>query len=65
MAGIFEQLIKPNEQVISMPQSSNDGDALVQELKAAKEILQEIFGAEPKDVEEMIQARIAELKGLY
>jgi uncharacterized tellurite resistance protein B-like protein len=65
MAGIFEQLIKPNEQVISMPQSSNDGDALIQELKAAKEILQEIFGAEPKDVEEMIQARIAELKGLY
>jgi hypothetical protein len=65
MAGIFEQLIKPNEQVISMPQSSNEGDALVQELKAAKEILQEIFGAEPKDVEEMIQARIAELKGLY
>jgi hypothetical protein len=65
MAGIFEQLIKPNEQVISMPQSSNEGDALVQELKAAKEILQEIFGAEPEDVEEMIQARIAELKGLY
>jgi hypothetical protein len=48
-----------------MPQSSNEGDVLIQELKAAKEILQEIFGAEPKDVEEMIQARIAELKGLY
>ena len=65
MARTFEQLIKSMEQVLSMPQSSNDGDALVQELKAAKEILQEIFGAEPKDAEEMIQARIAELKGLY
>jgi hypothetical protein len=65
MAGIFEQLIKPNEQVISMPQSSNEGNALIKELKAAKELIQEIFGAEPKDVEEMIQARISELKGLY
>jgi hypothetical protein len=32
----------------------------VLELEAAKEILSEIFGAKPRDVEEMIEQRLAE-----
>jgi hypothetical protein len=34
-------------------------------LQTAREILGEVFGAEPEDAKEMIPARIAELKGLY
>ena len=40
-------------------------DIKSQELQAAKEILGEVFGAGPQDVDEMIRARIGELKGRY
>jgi len=46
-------------------QRMQPADTRVLELQVAKEILQEVFGAGPEDVEEMIQAKIAELNGLY
>jgi hypothetical protein len=64
MAGIFEQLIKSKTQAIFVDQRTRPVDTRVQELQAAKEILQEIFGAGPQDVDEMVQTRIEELKGL-
>jgi hypothetical protein len=65
MVGIFEQLIKSKKQVLFVSQHIRPVDTRVLELHAAKEILGEVFGAKPEDVEEMIQAKIAELKGLY
>jgi hypothetical protein len=65
MAGIFEQLIKSKKQVLFVNQYIRPVDKIAQELQAAKEILGEVFGAEPEDVDEMIQARITELKGMY
>ncbi len=65
MAGIFEQLIRSKRQVLYVTQRSQPIDPMTLELQTAKEILQEVFGAGPEDIEEMIQAKIAELKGLY
>ncbi len=48
-----------------MSQRSQPVDPRALELQTAKEILREVFGARAEDVEEMIQARIAELKGMY
>ena len=66
VAGIFELLIKSHKkQVLFVSQHILPVDTRVLELHAAKEILGEVFGAKPEDVDEMIQARIEELKGLY
>lgn len=65
MAGIFEQLIKSRKQVLFVNQHIQPADTRVLELQAAKEILGEVFGAEPEDVDEMIKARISGLKELY
>jgi hypothetical protein len=65
MAGIFDQLMKSKKQVLFVSQHIPSADTRVLELQVAKEILGEVFGAEPEDVDEMIQARITELKGLY
>jgi hypothetical protein len=65
MAGLIEQLMRSKKQVLFVSQQIRSVDIRVQELQMAKEILGEVFGAELDDVEEMIQARIAELKGLY
>jgi hypothetical protein len=65
MAGIFEQLIRSKRQVLNVSQRSQPADPRAQELQTAKEILQEVFSARPEDVDEMIQAKITELKGMY
>jgi len=65
MAGIFEQLIRSKKQALFVNPHIQPADTRALELQAAKEILGEVFGAEPEDVEGMIQTRIEELKGLY
>jgi hypothetical protein len=65
MAGTFEQLINSKKQVLFVSQHVQPIDIMAQELQAAKEILGEVFGSGPQDVDEMIKARISELKGLY
>jgi hypothetical protein len=65
MAGIFEQLIKSKKRVFFVTQHIQPADTKTLELQAAKEILGEVFGAEPEDIRGMIQARIEELKGHY
>jgi hypothetical protein len=65
MAGIFEQLKKSKKQAFFVGQHIQPVNNKPLELQTAKEILGEIFGAEPEDVEGMIQARIEELNGLY
>ena len=65
MAGIFEQLIRSKKQVLFVSQHIRPVCTRVLELHAAKEILGEVFGARPEDIEEMIQAKIEELNGLY
>jgi hypothetical protein len=46
-------------------QRIQSADTTVLELQVAKETLQEVFGAGPQDVDEMILGKIAELKGMY
>jgi hypothetical protein len=65
MAGIFEQLIRSKKQALLVNQYIQPADTRALELQAAKEILGEVFGAEPEDIDGMIQARIEELKGFY
>jgi hypothetical protein len=65
MAGIFEQLIRSKKQVLFVNHHIQPADTRALELQAAKEILAEVFGAGPEEVEGMIQARIEELKGVY
>jgi hypothetical protein len=65
MAGIFDQLIKSKKQALFVNQHVQPVDPRVLELRVAKEILGEVFGAEPEDVDEMIQAKIGEFRGLY
>ncbi len=60
MAGIFEQLIRPKRQGLFVPQRRMDPS--IMELCTAKEILQEVFGTSKADVEEMIRARVDELR---
>jgi hypothetical protein len=59
MAGVLEHLRWPpvrRQQVLARCGI----DLAAMELEAAKEILGEIFGAKPADVEEMIRQRLAE-----
>ncbi len=65
MAGILEQLKKSKKQALFVSQHIQPAHTKPLELQAAKEILAEVFGAGPEDVDEMIQARIEELKGVY
>ena len=65
MAGIIGQLMRSKKQVLFVSQQIRPVDIKAQELQVAKEILGEVFGAGPQDVDEMIQARIGELKGRY
>ena len=64
MAGIFEQLLKSKTQALFVNQRTRPVDTRALELQAAKEILGEVFGSTPQDVDEMIQTRIGVLKGL-
>jgi hypothetical protein len=65
MAGIFELLINSKKQVLFVTQHVRPVGTRVLELQAAKEILGEVSGSGPQDVDEMIKASIGELKGLY
>lgn len=65
MAGIFEQLTRSKKQVLFMCQHIRPSDIKALELQAARKIVGEVFRAETEDVEEIIQARIAGLKGIY
>jgi hypothetical protein len=62
MAGVLEfigeYLFKPPQSIRPCVQSRYDLTLL--ELETAKEILQEVFGVEPEDVEDMIQNRLVE-----
>ena len=50
MAGVFEQLFRPQQKTIYQDQKA-------MELEAAKEILAEVFRVRLSEVEEMIQSR--------
>jgi len=65
MAGILNQLRKSKKQVMFVNHRIPPADTRSLELQAAKEILAEVFGAGPEDVDGMIQARLAELRGVY
>jgi hypothetical protein len=64
MAGVLVHLRWPpiRRQPIITPVRVNPS---VLELEAAKEILSEIFGAKPGEVEEMIRQRLADRSGIY
>ncbi len=55
MAGVLEQLIKPQKRAIVHRPSQADRKVL--QLEAAKEILAEVFRIRVSDVNEMIQNR--------
>ncbi len=55
MAGVFEQLIRPQKRAVVHRISRTDLKVL--ELAAAKEILAEVFRIRVSDVDEMIQSR--------
>jgi hypothetical protein len=55
MAGVLEQLIKPQKRAVMHRPSR--ADLKVLELEAAKEILAEVFRIRVSDVDEMIQNR--------
>jgi len=59
MAGVLDHLAKPKKQAIKLHPSSRSGsdDQIAMELDAAKEILSEVFGISPQEVEEMIRRR--------
>jgi hypothetical protein len=57
--------MRSKKQVLFVSQYIRPVDIKSQELQAAKEILGEVFCAGPQDVDEMIRARIGELKGRY
>ena len=50
MAGVFEQLFRPQQKTIYRDQKA-------MELEAAKEILAEVFGVRLSEVDEMIRCR--------
>lgn len=62
LAGVLEllggHLFKPSQSIRPCVQSRYDLTLL--ELEIAEEILQEVFGIEPDDVEAMIQKRLIE-----
>lgn len=63
MAGVLELIggyFFKTPQCIS-PRVQSRYDLTLLELEMAKEILQEVFGVEPEDVEVMIQQRLIEL----
>jgi len=64
MAGVLEYLRWPpvKRQPITPPVRINPA---VLELEVAKEILGEIFGARPGEVEEMIRQRLADRSNIY
>lgn len=62
MAGVLDHLAKPKKQAIQPHPGSRSGsnDLVAMELDAAKEILAEVFGITPEEVEEMIRRRSEE-----
>jgi hypothetical protein len=62
MAGVLDHLAKPKKQAIQPHPGSRGGsdDQVAMELDAAKEILAEVFGISPQEVEEMIRRRSEE-----
>jgi hypothetical protein len=64
MAGVLEflgeYLFKPSQSIRPCVHSGSF-DLTLLELEIAKEILQEVFGIPPEDVEVMIQQRLIEL----
>jgi hypothetical protein len=58
MAGVLEQLIRPQKRAVVHCTSRVNPKAM--ELQTAKEILAEVFHARPGEVEEMIKSRLAE-----
>jgi len=61
MTGVLESIRLPQKkQVVGHGSSAPRVDLRILELKAAKEILAEIFGVKISDVEEMIQNRYEE-----
>ena len=55
MAGVLEQLIRPQKRAVVHRPSRADRKVL--QLEAAKEILAEVFRIRVSDVDEMIQSR--------
>ena len=58
MAGVLERLIWHRGVTPFMPQYSSKSDLHAQELQTAKEILREVFGASPEDIDDMIRCRL-------
>ncbi|MDM7912398.1 MAG: hypothetical protein QUS09_04810 [Methanotrichaceae archaeon] len=63
MAGVLEHFRWPSfRRQVVVPRAGIDPASL--ELEAAKEILSEIFGTKPGDVEEMIRQRLEDRNNL-
>ena len=58
MARVLERLVWHRDITPFMPQCDCEPDLHVLELQTAKEILQEVFGASPADVDDMIWCRL-------
>lgn len=67
MAGVLERLLRPVQTRPKMEQRvflRCRVDLKALELQTAKEILREVFGTTPAEVEEMIRLRIEEREGV-
>jgi hypothetical protein len=60
MAGILDQIRRPGRQMVSDNAHASAIDIKALQLRAAMEILAEIFGTDRSDVKEMIQRRLEE-----
>ena len=58
MAGVLERLIWHRDITPFMPHCDCEPDLCALELQTAKDILQEVFGASPADVDDMIRCRL-------
>ena len=58
MAGVLERLVWHRGITSFMPQCDCEPDLRTIELQTAKEILQEVFGTSPADVDDMIRCRL-------
>ncbi len=60
MAGVLEQLRKPQRQLIGCNASMPGTNPKALQLQAAKEILAEVFGIRTSEVDEMLKQRYEE-----
>ena len=60
MAGVLEHIRRPRRQLIGCNASMPGTNPKVLQLQAAKEILAEVFGIRPSEIDEMLKLRYEE-----